>query len=209
MRKRKSPEYIQARKEKAMLTGRLVEEHTPQIMDGSMSIRIVELINSVKPDSFLELGTWNGENFRRIQCKDKVSVDINENGTFRGTTDEFFRCNHRRFEATFIDACHDLDFVRRDWNNAISVTTKFVVMHDMVPPTKRHIKKTECSDSYLLLNHFIDNGIEFRALDHDCGLTVIRKEHFRHVEKVEWIDYYEFMRKAEVCTMDELIKYAS
>lgn len=177
-----------------------------------MSTRIVELVNSMRPHSYLELGTWNGKNFRAVSCLDKVSVDINGKGTFTGTTDEFFAQNTRRFDVTFIDACHCLEFVTRDWNNAIQITDRAIILHDFIPPTEYHCHPKECSDSYVLLNTFIDLGMEFRALDHDCGLTVVRKEHFKHVESCEPIRYRRFMRKinesGKVVNLETLVGYA-
>lgn len=175
-----------------------------------MSTRIVELINAMQPKSYLELGTWDGANFRKVECQDKVSVDINGKGTFTGTTDEFFSQNKRRFDVVFIDANHDIDYVVRDWNNSIAIADRAVVLHDMVPPTRRHTHTTECSSSFLLANYFIDNGIEFRALNHDCGLTVVRKEHFASIGslwEIDAIDYDDFMAKVQTCDFEELVRY--
>lgn len=174
-----------------------------------MSLRIVELVNSIKPVSYLELGYWDGANHKAVDCPDKVSVDTNGKAIFTGTTDEFFAQNKRRFDVTFIDACHCIDFVKRDWNNAIACTDHAIILHDMIPPTRRHCAKAECSDSYLLLNHFIDRGIEYRSLDHDCGLTVMLAKDFETVtDEVEFIGYYDFLEKVRTCKFEELKQYA-
>jgi hypothetical protein len=173
-----------------------------------MSVRIVELVNAMRPKSYLELGTFDGKNFRSVACDDKVSVDINGKGTFTGTTDEFFAQNTRRFDVTFIDACHKAEQVRLDFNNAIKVTNRAIILHDCIPPTEYHCHPKECSDSYVLLNTFIDLGMEFRALDHDCGLTVVRKEHFKHVESCAPTAYDDFMRKVSTVSLKELVGYA-
>lgn len=177
-----------------------------------MSVSIVPLVNAMKPRSFLELGTWNGENFRAIECESKVSVDINGLGTFTGTTDEFFFQNARRFDVCFVDACHDLDFVVRDFNNAILCCDRAIILHDMLPPSRRHTKRTECSDSYKLLLHFWRHNIPCGVLDHDCGLTVVRKEHFIGVEDVADASYDDLLAELpnhRLLTLEELIAFAA
>jgi len=171
--------------------------------------KIVPLANKLQPESFLELGTLRGDNFRAIRCPRKVSVDINDHGTFKGTTDKFFAQNKARFDVVFIDACHDIEFALRDWNNAIKVADRLIVLHDMVPPTAAFLQRNKCSNAYLLLNALIDADVEHRTLDQDCGLTVVLAEHFREfTSPLQLISYQEFMPKVQVCPFQRLVAYA-
>jgi hypothetical protein len=176
-----------------------------------MSEHIVEIVNSIKNirnKSYLELGTGNGINFSRINCKDKTSVDTNGKATINTTTDNFFSINNRRFDITFIDANHDLDFVVRDYNNAVKITNELIFIHDMFPATKMHINHVYCSDSYKLLYHILNTDIKFYVLDCDMGLTVIKPE-FKSVNRslIREVSYEELLSaKINRYSIEEMIK---
>lgn len=174
-----------------------------------MSIRAAEVINCLTPKSYLELGVYDNTTFNAVKCANKMGVDTNGNGTFTGTTDEFFAQNHRCWDTVFIDACHDIDFVVRDWNNAIQVADR-ILIHDCIPPTKKHCAKEYCSDSYLLLNHFNECGLEHCTLNEDCGLTVVKRKHFMHVciEDIAPVTYEAFMERVKTVNLQEFIDYA-
>lgn len=174
-----------------------------------MSLRIVEVVNAIRPESFLELGTFDGATFAKIECVRKCSVDTNGNGTFTGTTDEFFAQNTRCWDTVFVDADHRLRQVVKDWNNAIQVANR-IFLHDMIPPSVEFTADCYCSDSYKLLNHFVTNGVECATLDHDCGLAVVHRKHFRHIEfdEIEQVTYEAFMERVKTVNLQEFIDYA-
>jgi hypothetical protein len=176
-----------------------------------MSEHIVSVVNSlVGIESFLELGTGRGVHFAQIQCPNKVSVDINGEGTVTCTTDKYFAKLPAsvRFDVIFIDANHDLDYVVRDYNNAIRHATQFVILHDMIPPTKMHTQSRYCSDSYKLLNHFIKLNRPFYSLNCDMGLTVLNEFEPVNRKEIKDIGYGQFtsiVSKVKTYSLQELI----
>ncbi len=141
-----------------------------------MSKYIAELVNSIpgiETMSYLELGLYNGNNFRRIRAADKESVDIEPltKPTHLMTTDEFFRQNKRRFDIVFIDADHRIESVIKDYNNAIQICNKFIFIHDMVPDCKQAASPEFqqgkwCGDGFKMLAWFLKYGIgNFKVLN--------------------------------------------
>jgi hypothetical protein len=175
-----------------------------------MSTRIVEVVGALRPRSFLELGTFDGKNFRSIPCDDKVSVDTNGHGTFTGTTDEFFFVNKRRFDVCFIDADHSVDAVIRDFNNAILCCDKAIVLHDLVPGSIEMTAQGYCGDAFRLLYHLWRNHVRVGTLNCDCGLTVVKKADWIGIEDVEMVSYSEFaaaLKHHQLLTLEELIEF--
>lgn len=171
-----------------------------------MSSTIINKIKNITTLSYLELGVDDNRNFDSIQSVSKMSVDINSKAIFTGTTDQFFAQNKNSYDIIYIDANHDLDFVQRDYNNAISVCKKLLLIHDMYPPSEMYTESRYCSDSFKLLAHFSDNGFDFMTLDSDFGLTFIFPK-FKPAHEVKHISYQQFLdKKIPVYTEDEIVK---
>lgn len=122
---------------------------------------IINRVENIRNLTYLELGLGNGLNFANTLCDKKVSVDGfkgKKSATFFGTTDDFFAQLDKdaRFDIIFIDACHHYDFVLRDFNNSVKHCDRWIVMHDMIPPTEAHTTKGRCSDGYKLLYHLME-----------------------------------------------------
>lgn len=144
-----------------------------------MSFSIVPIINSIpgiENMSYLELGVWKGENHAHIKSKDKTSVDNKMPADYQMSTDDFFALNERRFDIVFIDADHLVEGGLRDYNNAVKVCDKFIIMHDLYPD--HGVQATEdgsfAGNIYRLLYHIISTKakIKYYVLDGDCGMTV-------------------------------------
>ena len=118
---------------------------------------ILNLVPDFKNWSYLELGVGNNLNFEAIKCASKMSVDMEKNAMWKGTTDDYFKQLpiQTKFDVIFIDACHHYEFVLRDFNNSTGHCNKWIIMHDMIPPTEAHTTKGRCSDGYKLLHHMI------------------------------------------------------
>ena len=52
---------------------------------------INHIVRKIRANSYLEIGVWNGENFRQISCRHKIGVDpdLESPATFNITSDEF------------------------------------------------------------------------------------------------------------------------
>lgn len=144
-----------------------------------MSFSIVPIINSlpgIENMSYLELGVWDGKNHSKITSRDKVSVDIEKPADFQMSTDEFFKLNDRRFDIVFIDADHRIEGALRDYNNAIKICDKFVIMHDLYPDHAMQATETGefAGNVFRLLYHILitEKKAEYYVLDGDCGMTV-------------------------------------
>jgi hypothetical protein len=160
---------------------------------------IADLINQIPGmKSYLELGIGNGRNFDAVACKSKTSVDVNGRATFLGTTDDFFArlSLRKKFDVIFIDANHDFEYVLRDFNSSVEHCRKWILIHDMIPPSEKYTAHRFCSDSYRLLwwlweRHDIENGryIAYTMSDH-YGLTFVEMP-ARPINEVEIMAWYK------------------
>lgn len=142
-----------------------------------MSSVILNNINNIEKYSYLELGINDNNNFNAINCKNKFSVDINSNAMFTGTTDEYFEqlSLNKKFDIIFIDANHNYDYVLKDFNNAIDHANKWILIHDMIPPSADFTAEYRCSDSYKLLYYFHkEENFELYSTIENYGLTFIK-----------------------------------
>lgn len=142
-----------------------------------MSSIILNSLKNIEQKTYLELGVFKNRNFNEIKCQEKYSVDVNGNAMFTGTTDEFFsRIDaNKKFDIIFIDANHDYDFVLRDFNNAVKFANEWVLIHDMIPPSKKHTESKFCSDSYKLLFFMLtETNLEIYPMNNNFGLTLIK-----------------------------------
>ena len=142
-----------------------------------MSSVIINNMTNIENYSYLELGIHKNKNFNQIKCRDKFSVDINGNGMFTGTTDDFFKNleDSKKFDIIFIDGNHDYDFVLRDFNNAQRHCNKWILIHDMIPPNREQTQSKYCSDSFRFLYFLLrDTKFEVYPMNNNFGLTLIK-----------------------------------
>jgi hypothetical protein len=158
-------------------------------------------INELGLKSYLELGIGNGRAFNSINCPEKISVDIDKDATYKMSTRSFFLNQFQnpephRFQAVYIDACHALQHVIDDFNNCLYFLDKpgIILIHDLFPPSEKHIDPMECGDSFSILAHFLKNGYNFYFNKDDCGLTILNSH--QHIFNLERITY------AELCALD-------
>lgn len=100
---------------------------------------INRLIQRTNAKRYLEIGV-SGENFNRIRCAEKVSVDPNVAATYVMTSNAFFeRYQGPPFDVIFIDADHRREQVLADILNALKILNPSgaVIVHDCDPPDER------------------------------------------------------------------------
>jgi len=142
-----------------------------------MSSLIINHLPNVENYSYLELGVNDNNNFNNIKCKNKFSVDMNGKAMFTGTTDEYFHQlnENTNFDIIFIDANHDYDFVLRDFNNSVTRCKKWLLIHDLIPPSKKYIASKYCSDGYKILQYMLtEENFEIYPMHNNFGFTLIK-----------------------------------
>lgn len=173
---------------------------------------ILNQLPGIEDMRYLELGVGNNENFTAVRCKAKVSVDTSHRATWRGTTDQYFAQLDagEKFNIIFIDACHDQDFVLRDFNNAVEHATDWIIMHDMIPPTEEWTKKSRCSDCYKLLPVLMDSGMLVYPLNERLGLTFIKMPGSKIYptdkdNKLNHTDFMKIINQTKLYSIEEII----
>ncbi len=153
-----------------------------------------ELINSLILDrnfsSYLELGVYDKSTFNAIQCPNKFSVDFKFEADFKGTTDDFFSENKKKYDIIFIDANHTEPFLSRDIQNSLSILNKngVIICHDVNPPSEFH-QIDENNLYQTAWKAFVKYRFSGRHLTYsypsDCGLGVIDASLERNVESFD------------------------
>lgn len=147
-------------------------------------IAILNLIaNTMKAESYLEIGCSANDTFDSIPIDDKIGVDPFLGGNVRKTSDVFFKENHRAFDLIFIDGDHDYRQARRDLVNAFKVVNNngVIVLHDMLPRSwlESHVPIVTpfawTGDVWKLAFELINTkGIDFKIIKIDQGVGVIK-----------------------------------
>lgn len=170
-----------------------------------MCFYLANCIPNIENKRYLELGTHAGVTFRQVLAKDKTGVDPAFDTTYRMTTDEFFEkvAPGQKWDIIFIDACHEYDYILRDYNNAVKHLSPggVIFVHDMVPPTADFVPPHYCGDGYKLLHHamLVDGLLSSPptvfplrcnpkpghkpadgGTDGDCGLTTFTRPFLMH-----------------------------
>ena len=160
---------------------------------------IVKLTNC---QTYLELGVEYGTNIHEIKniVNTCVGVDINvseilDKGNiefYQMTTDDFFLQNKRKFDIIFIDANHEFNQVKKDFNNSLKILNKYgiIILHDTDPIVKELVTPNHCNDCYKIVD-FISKKKDLNIITfpiQETGMTfVMRKDDRRVNEFIEKI----------------------
>lgn len=178
-----------------------------------MSSTIINNLPGIEHYSYLELGIGNGQNFSGIKCQNKFCVDINGTASYTGTTDNFFSglTSPVKWDIIFIDANHDYEYVVRDWNNSVDRCNKWLLLHDMVPPTPGHTHRDLCSDSYKVLYHILKyEKFKVYTMDVNYGFTLVYMPAGRinppdYVRNLPYSQFMEFMAGQKLWNTGEIV----
>nr|QBK93376.1 MAG: methyltransferase domain protein [Pithovirus LCPAC404] len=141
---------------------------------------------------YLELGVRNSPVIDKMKliATETHGVDINDCGkgkfdTFHQmTTDKYFEDSlfDDKFDMIFVDACHNIENVIKDFNNAFCSIRSggIILLHDTYPHSEAYINPRLCSTAYQVGPHIRDkyakkNLVTYVTLPFQPGLTVVRK----------------------------------
>lgn len=165
----------------------------------SQAYIITEIIKGCHYDNYLELGIYHGTTFNYIKnfTKKSVGVDceekdfIEKDNFFCMKTDVFFNINKEKFDAIFIDACHEYKQVRIDFENSMRCLKKggTIFLHDTDPYTEEYMGPLFCNDSYKMNKYLELSGVyQFVTIPMDeCGLTIVRKKNDNRFEDAKQV----------------------
>lgn len=133
--------------------------------------------------NYLEIGCFNDDCFKEINCEKKIGVDPIKGGTIRKTSDDFFKDNNEFFDVIFIDGLHEYHQVRRDIINSIEFLKKdgIIFCHDSLP--EQYLEQTVPFSIGTWVGDVWKAIVEFRTLEEldicvctiDHGVSVIKK----------------------------------
>ena len=89
--------------------------------------------------TYLELGCHRNEIFDKIVIE-KIGVDPISGGNFRGTSDQFFCMNNKKFDCILIDGLHTYEQVKKDISNSLRFLNEqgIIILHDCLPSCISH-----------------------------------------------------------------------
>ena len=156
---------------------------------------IAWLIALTNCQSYLELGIEYGLNIQEIKklVKICVGVDIAKNINTDGfefyqmTTNNFFEINDRMFDIIFIDANHNFEQVKIDFDNSLKVLNKYgiIILHDTDPIIKELLSPNHCHDSYKIIDYILSND-ELNIITlpiQETGMTFVMRKNDRRVKE--------------------------
>lgn len=96
---------------------------------------INKIIDIKNFSSYLEIGCDDDHAFSKIRLTNKIGVDPYSGGNFRGTSDQFFSQNNKKFDCVFIDGLHEYDQVNKDILNSLDNLNEngIILLHDCLP----------------------------------------------------------------------------
>ncbi|MEK9726952.1 MAG: class I SAM-dependent methyltransferase [Candidatus Margulisiibacteriota bacterium] len=108
---------------------------------------IQSLIQKHNYRSYLEIGCDHNQNFSKIKINKKIGVDPIRGGTFRGTSDEFFKQTKQMFDIIFIDGLHTEEQVLIDIENSLKHLNEngILILHDCIPTSflEQHVPRIQ------------------------------------------------------------------
>ena len=160
------------------------------------------LIEKNKYQSYLEIGLGSGENFLKVNCKNKECVDpfndfldgdhsedvrnwvIKNILTYRMTSDDFFASidKDKKYDIIFIDGFHEEEQVDRDILNSLKHLNPGgkIVLHDCIPASeKAQLPPEERQDgdwngtTWKSIPKLALMGVDFNVVNTDFGCGIV------------------------------------
>lgn len=145
---------------------------------------------------YLELGVAQGYNIHEVSkyCDNCIGVDILDtrihfDHDFRlTTTDDFFKTFNQKADVIFIDADHNFEQVKIDFENALNCLSVhgIIFLHDTDPSRKEFLGPMACGDSYKMNEWLQENHPELNMITLPitiAGLTIVNRDKDRRLLK--------------------------
>jgi hypothetical protein len=150
---------------------------------------IAELVKQINCKTYLELGVYDGTTMSLVypHVKKLIGVDIKDVRNFKGgdfyleSTDSFFSHFNEIVDVVFIDADHNFESVKKDFENSIKLLNKFgmIILHDTDPMEEMYLNPNYCGDSYKMdewiRENYTDLDIMTLPLTQE-GLTIVKRK---------------------------------
>lgn len=149
------------------------------------------------PDAvYVELGVQEGFTFDLVcpLVRQAIAVDccpghydmskLPSNAQFFAcSTDDFWSQWSGKADVFFIDACHEFEHVRRDFEGALSRLNQHgvILLHD-TDPLQPLIDNGPCGDAYKIVDYIRQNHPELQIVNlpaDSCGLAIVRRNELR------------------------------
>lgn len=128
---------------------------------------IDNLSNTMQPNTYAEIGIYEGETFKRVKAEKKIAVDISKEsldyledltGVVKIHGDSSALHSHllktkEQVDLLFIDADHQEASVMKDFENIESLMSPFgvVLFHDTFPESSEMSSPKFCGDGFLAI----------------------------------------------------------
>lgn len=179
------------------------------------------LIKKKNYKSYLEIGCHQDEVFSLVNI-DKVGIDPMSGGNFRGTSDEFFIQNKKKFDCIFIDGLHIYEQVIKDIKNSINFLSEngTIILHDCLPSKVTHqyvprsrytwngdvwkaiveVRTWKDVETFTIL---ADQGLGVITKKKNSDLLIMKNKNFKKI-KFEYL-YYNYEKIMRTITYDNFI----
>ena len=185
---------------------------------------INRIINIKDFSTYLEIGCDDDHAFSKINLKNKIGVDPHSGGNFKGTSDEFFQQNNKKFDCIFIDGLHEYDQVYKDISNSLDVLNKggIILLHDCLPKSMsqqavpRHQWIWNGDVWKCIVNFRSRKDLDIVTCKIDQGVSVIRKIdnkdpidlNIKNFKNLKFKDFfYNHIKYMRILEFDDLVKY--
>lgn len=158
---------------------------------------IVQLVNSINCQTYLELGIYDGSTLSRVaqSVPRVIGVDIKDLrlnksiGEFHlSTTQDFLKDFTDKVDVIFIDADHSFESVKNDFTACLKNLNEFgvIILHDTDPIAEKYLDKGYCGDSYKMIDWVKSEYPMFDVMTlpvSEAGLTLIKRSSDRRINK--------------------------
>ncbi len=137
---------------------------------------IMKIIKVYNFKSYLEIGCDDDYSFKKIDVPEKTGVDPYSGGNFKGTSDEFFLQNKKKFDCIFIDGLHEYDQVCKDLENSLNCINEggIIFLHDALPA---NVHQQAVPRYKIIWNGDVWKSIVYFRTRNDCDIVTCKIDH--------------------------------